>query len=60
VEHVDQLEDLNYVDGYGRCLVHIAAMEGNSELIRELEEKGADLNVKNVRGEVALALAILN
>jgi ankyrin repeat protein len=60
INHVDQLEDVNYIDGYGKSLVHVAAEEGNSELIRELAERGADLNAMNVRGEVALSLAILN
>jgi ankyrin repeat protein len=53
------LEDLlnSLKDGNGRHLVHMAASNGRLEMLRYLEQKGADLTLADDEGETIASLA---
>ncbi|KAI0034560.1 ankyrin repeat-containing domain protein, partial [Vararia minispora EC-137] len=47
---IDQMADVNKVDGSGWTALHIAASAGQEEIVKELVGAGADLNKRNDKG----------
>jgi ankyrin repeat protein len=54
----DQGVNLNHTDFTGSTALHDAAVRTLSNIIRELAERGADINALNARGQTSLDLAI--
>lgn len=42
------------IDAYGNTALMKAAREGNAEIVKELLDAGADINLKNIDGNTAL------
>jgi ankyrin repeat protein len=49
--------DVNQADANGNTALHLAATKGFNRVVELLVEKGAQINVKNQRGQTPLALA---
>ncbi|XP_065064285.1 uncharacterized protein LOC135690610 [Rhopilema esculentum] len=56
---VSKLDDKRETDGSSTPLLHVAASDGNVELLKRLIEVGVDLNTKDSEGWPALHYAIL-
>jgi uncharacterized protein len=50
--------DVNAVDSSGNTALHVAAQSSNDALVQLLADHGANLNLKNKRGQTPLAVAM--
>ncbi len=53
---IDAGSDLTAVDCKGNSVAHFAVFSNNPKLIKLLEEKGVDMNIKNLEGKTPLDL----
>ncbi|MDR2812849.1 MAG: ankyrin repeat domain-containing protein [Puniceicoccales bacterium] len=53
-------ECLKIQDAYGNTPLHIAMRKGNVDLIKEMVDRGGDINIQNINGNALLDLAVWN
>ena len=56
---IEQGVDVNHCDKNGFTAVHIAAMQGNLDVVKLLKESGANIHVENNEGSYSVMLAAI-